>query len=336
MDDYKNEYDTPPEEKKRHKGLWIFLSILLIALLAFGGLFVYNHIIKPRTVTSQPYIAQLNVVGTIESASSSSIVDVFETRTYSQSYIINKLKALEKDDHCKALILYFNTPGGSVYATDEVYLKIKEFKEKTNRPVYAIMGPTCASGGYYIACAADKIFANRNTTTGSIGVTMGSMFDISGLLAEHGIKVNTITSGPNKSMGSDYLPMTDEQRQIYQSVVDEAYAQFTSIVCEGRNIAPENVWEVADGRIFTAQQALDNGLIDRIAPYDEAIALIKNEVGTKTVCEFAYVKKFSLRELIFGTAHEIATAVKTGGDDDLALAIRLAEEQSCEPYYIMN
>ena len=132
-----------------------------------------------------------------------------------------------------------------------------------------------ASGGYYISAPCDKIIANRNCWTGSIGVTLGTMYDISELLDNLGIKTNTITSGANKAMGSNVEPMTSEQRAIFQSMVDEAYEQFVGIVAEGRDMKISKVKKLADGRIYTAKQALDNGLIDQIGTFEEAAADMK-------------------------------------------------------------
>ena len=173
------------------------------------------------------------------------------------------------------MILYVDTPGGSVFASDELYFKIKEYQEKTERPVYASMQSMAASGGYYISAPCDKIIANRNCWTGSIGVTLGTMYDISELLDNLGIKTNTITSGANKAMGSNVEPMTSEQRAIFQSMVDEAYEQFVGIVAEGRDMKISKVKKLADGRIYTAKQALDNGLIDQIGTFEEAAADMK-------------------------------------------------------------
>lgn len=199
-------------------------------------------------------------------------IDEYGTGTYNHQYLLNAIDAMMADDSNKGLILYVNTPGGSVYASDELYLKIKEYQEETGRPVYSSMQSQATSGGYYISASCDKILANRNCWTGSIGVTMGSMLDISELLDNLGIKVDTITAGGNKAMGSGMEPMTAEQREIFQSLVDEAYEQFTELVADGRGMNLDYVKELADGRIYTAKQALDNGLIDGIATYEEAVA----------------------------------------------------------------
>ena len=195
--------------------------------------------------------------------------------TYNHQYLLNAIDAMIADDENKGMILYVDTPGGSVFASDELYFKIKEYQEKTERPVYASMQSMAASGGYYISAPCDKIIANRNCWTGSIGVTLGTMYDISELLDNLGIKTNTITSGANKAMGSNVEPMTSEQRAIFQSMVDEAYEQFVGIVAEGRDMKISKVKKLADGRIYTAKQALDNGLIDQIGTIEEAAADMK-------------------------------------------------------------
>ena len=181
------------------------------------------------------------------------------------------------DSENKGLILYVETPGGTVYASDELYLKILEYKEETGRPVYSSMQSQATSGGYYISAPCDKIFANRNCWTGSIGVTMGTFMDVSELLENLGIKTETITSGENKAMGSSYEAMTDEQRAIFQSLIDEAYDQFVGIVAEGRDMPIETVKEIADGRIYTAKQALELDLIDAVGTYEEAVEDMKSE-----------------------------------------------------------
>lgn len=208
--------------------------------------------------------------------------------TYNHQYLLNAIDAMIADDENKGMILYVDTPGGSVFASDELYFKIKEYQKKTERPVYASMQSMAASGGYYISAPCDKIIANRNCWTGSIGVTLGTMYDISELLDNLGIKTNTITSGANKAMGSNVEPMTSEQRAIFQSMVDEAYEQFVDIVAEGRDMKISKVKKLADGRIYTAKQALDNGLIDQIGTFEEAAADMKKtyELGSCAVESF--------------------------------------------------
>ncbi len=203
-------------------------------------------------------------------------IDEYGVGLYNHQYLLNAIDAMINDDDNKGMILYVNTPGGSVFASDELYLKIKEYQKETGRPVYSSMQSQATSGGYYISASCDKIIANRNCWTGSIGVTMGSFIDVSELLEKLGVKTTTITAGNNKAMGSSTEPMTTEQRAIFQSLVDEAYEQFVGIIAEGRKMSIDEVKELADGRIYTAKQAYENGLIDKIGTFNEAIADMQN------------------------------------------------------------
>lgn len=165
-------------------------------------------------------------------------------------------------------------PGGTVYESEELYLKLKEYKEETGRPVWDYMAHYAASGGYMISMAADKIYANPNTTTGSIGVIMAG-YDMTGLYEKLGIRYVSITSGENK----DSSKLTDEQIAIYQEQVDEYYTRFVDIVSEGRGMEAEEVKKLADGRVYTANQALNNGLIDEISLYEDMTAQMSSELG---------------------------------------------------------
>ena len=213
------------------------------------------------------YVGVIHVEGTISEDSTAS--------GYNHDYILKSISDMAKDDNNKGIILYLNTPGGSVYASDELYFAIKDYQEKTKRPVYSSMQSMAASGGYYISAPCDKIYANRNCFTGSIGVTMGEMYDLTGLMDKLGIKSTAITSGRNKAMGSETQELTEEQKEIFQGLVDEAYEQFTGIVAEGRNMDIKKVKELADGRIYTASQAKENGLIDEVGTYQECIDAMK-------------------------------------------------------------
>jgi protease-4 len=226
------------------------------------------------------YIGTLYIEGTISEGT---------TDTYDHQYSLNAIDAMMNDDENKGMILYVNTPGGTVYASDELYLKIKEYQEETGRPVYSSMQSQATSGGYYISAPCQKIIANRNCWTGSIGITIGTLFDVSEFLSKLGVSTTTITAGANKSMGSEFEPLTEEQRAIFQSLVDESYEQFVGIVAQGRNMSVEDVKVLADGRIYTAQQALENGLIDAIGTYDEAIEDMKNTYELEDVCEESFI-----------------------------------------------
>ncbi len=277
------EYDLDALQKKGKQGksrlkksLLIFVAILVgvVVIVLLGKTVGSNFFETGDDISSDgPYIATIYVEGTIAAGQT----DSFGMATgYQHQWTMDKLDELIADSNNTGLILFVDSPGGGVYESDELYLKLKDYEDVTGRPVYAVMGSMAASGGYYISTAADQIIANRNTWTGSIGVTLGTLYDISDLLERYGVKTQTITSGRNKAMGSSVEPMTDEQRKIFQSLVDEAYDQFTGIVSTERGIDITTVKTIADGRIYTAKQALDLGLVDRLGTLDDAIGDMKD------------------------------------------------------------
>lgn len=281
--------DKKKNGKRLKKSLIVFGCILVgIIVLALIGNSVKDSIFggdSDKIAASGPYIATIYVEGTIAAGQT----DSFGIASgYQHDWTLDKIDELIADTDNKGLIVFVNSPGGGVYESDELYLKIKEYQKQTERPVYAVMGSMAASGGYYISAPADKIIANRNTWTGSIGVTIGTLYDISGLLEKYGVKTETITAGRNKAMGSSVEPMTEEQKAIFQSLVDDAYEQFTGIVSEERGLDLQAVKNLADGRVYTAKQALDLGLIDSIGTYDEAVADMEKTYDLKD-CELVDV-----------------------------------------------
>ena len=248
------------------KGLAIFLSILF--LCGVVALFSMGTAMDGMTEAGDK-IAVIKIEGTISAD---------DGYAYNQQWLLNTIEEVTNDGNYQGILLYMNTPGGSVYETDQVYLKLKNCQEETNKPIYVSMGPMCASGGYYIASVADEIYANRNALTGSIGIIMGSSIDLTQFLERYGIKVTTITAGANKNMFSFDEPVTEEQKAIMQSVADEAYDQFTQIIAQERQMDINQVVALADGRIYTAKQAKDNGLIDGIADYEETKAIMAQDL----------------------------------------------------------
>lgn len=187
------------------------------------------------------------------------------------SYVHDRVLALISDMAAspdnRGLLLYINSPGGTVFASDETYLALMKYKEDTGRPIYAYAHATMASGAYYIGCAADQIFANRNASVGSIGVYI-LVVNYAGLYEKLGVDGEYIKSGDNKAMGNQYDILTDEQRAILQTRVDEYYDRFVGIVCLSRGYDRDTLLPIADGRTYTASQALANGLIDGLADFD--------------------------------------------------------------------
>lgn len=248
------------------------------------------------------YIAKIFITGVIQE----------ENKTYSQKWLLNTISALEKDDNNKGIILFIDSPGGSVYESDEAYLALLQY-QKSNKPVWAYMGSLAASGGYYISCGAQYICANRNTLTGSIGVIAGESVDLTELMANLGIKSKTFTAGRNKNMLNYNSPLTEEHEQIMQSIADECYEQFTSIVALNRKIPIRDVKELADGRIYTAKQALNLKLIDKICNFDEAVTEMKSKLNMENinVIDYQYSPKLSWYDFLSNAFANINPLVQT-------------------------
>lgn len=271
------------------------------------------------TLPTNDFVGVLNIVGTIQASSSRSVsLTGSDDGQYNHDLYMNYVDQLEKSKNNKAILLYVNSPGGTVYESDELYLKLMEYKEKTKRPVYAYFGPQACSGAYYISMAADKIYTNRNTWTGSIGVIV-SLTNYKKLYDKLGIKEIDITSGKNKSMGSGGLDLTDEQRDILQSLVDEAYDQFAGIVSEGRGLDINTVKKIADGRIYSAKQAKEKGLVDEIGSEDELKALIRkeNKLGKDIVYDVAKSSGSDFLSGLMGSVQKIMPK----SDSELAVDI---------------
>ena len=242
------------------------------------------------------YIAALYVEGTIEDANSS----------YNQGWLLSTISRLKNDSNNVAIAMYVNSPGGGVYQADEVYFALKDYKS-TGKKLYVYMGPLAASGGYYISCPADKIYANRNTLTGSIGVIAGQLIDATVLLDDLGITIEAIHSGRNKLMGNFYEEITEEQEDIMQAISDECYEQFVSIVANERNLDIDYVKELADGRVYTATQAFRNNLIDGIRDWDNMIREIRSVTNVPycKVVTCRYEHKQTFRESVFGIVTDL-------------------------------
>jgi protease-4 len=189
-----------------------------------------------------------------------------------------ELKKAQDDEDVKALVLRINSPGGTVTASDILYHEVSLFRSRAKVPIVAVMVDVAASGGYYVALAADTIIAHPSTVTGSIGTIMVSL-NAEGLMQKIGVSPVTIKSGDRKDMGSPFRTLTPEERQIFQSVIDDLHAQFVGHVIERRKLAPEVARGLADGRIYTAAQALQHGLIDRIGYMPEAIDAARRAAG---------------------------------------------------------
>lgn len=253
---------------------------------------------------NKDFVGVINIEGKIGASSSNSLTS---DSTYNHDFYLKYIEKMEKSDKNKGILLYVDSPGGAVYESDEMYLKLMEYKEKTKRPIWAYFASQACSGGYYISMAADKIYANRNCWTGSIGVIV-SLTNCKKLYDKLGIKEIDITSGKNKAMGSQGLELTKEQRGILQSLVDEAYDQFVGIVADGRKMDKSAVKKIADGRIYSAKQAKEINLVDEVGSLKDEKKAFAKEAGFSEDITYYTPEKDSLSGMfssIFGAVKDI-------------------------------
>lgn len=263
---------------------WIALSVVLLLVaaalvvgwatgnfdLAFGTDKEWEE--EVIAGSGQQRIALIPVEGTISESSGGLLSDGFVFAD-----LLSQLQQAMEDETVRAVVLRINSPGGEVVASDEIYRKIKELQNH-GKPVVASMGGTAASGGYYIAAAADRIVANPNTLTGSIGVIF-TLPNYEGLADLLGYKETVIKSGAMKDIGNPLREIRPEEREVFQSLVDEIYLRFVDLVAAERGLSREKVLSIADGRIYSGQQALELGLVDELGALDDAFEVAKQLAG---------------------------------------------------------
>ena len=252
--------------------------ILLCALSLFVGFF--NSILNPekRAATASILdgkIALIKLEGVIQGGQS----DSFFQENYSAAGVQKSLRRAAEDPSVKGILLKINSPGGTVAESQEIYSLVLKIRGK--KPVFVSMGDVTASGGYYIASAADRIYANPGTLTGSIGVIFSSP-DASNLMQNKlGIKAQVVKSGKYKDIGSSSRPMTTDERTLLSGIIQNSYGQFLGAITKGRierndtydapktTLTQENLKTYADGRVFTGEQAKTLGFVDELGGLDE-------------------------------------------------------------------
>jgi protease-4 len=314
----------PPPPRPSRKWLWIVMGILGAGVLFMGGLFLLvilavfsagsdiQHggppVLNEEVVSGHGVnkIAQIELSGIILPQQ----LSLFGSNANIVERVKNQLRQATSDPSVVAILLVVDSPGGGVTASDELWNEVKKAKGK--KKVIVHMGNLCASGGYYVSAPADHIVASPTTVTGSIGVIM-SLLDASSLMQDKlGVKENNITSGPYKDIGSMARPMKPEERAIMQAVVDDMYGRFVKIVAEGRagkgpipaeaKAAEAAVRTIADGRIYTATQALSNGLVDEIGYLEDAQKAARKIAGVSDAEIIRYRRKLSFMDIFSGDA----------------------------------
>lgn len=214
----------------------------------------------------------------------------------SSDEMLAQLDQAMEDDTLKGIIVRVNSPGGDVVASDEIYRKLLQVKEETNLPLVFSFGSTAASGGYYIATAGDKIVSNPLTVTGSIGVIMSS-YNYRELADKVGVKEVIIKSGDLKDIGSGMREMTEEEKNVLQSVVNDSFDRFIEVIATGRDLTEEKVRDLADGRIYTGQQAKELALVDELGTLEDAIGVTEEMAGIHNATVVRYAERFNFSSL---------------------------------------
>ncbi len=219
----------------------------------------------------------------------------------------SELRKAAEDERLAAVVLRINSPGGGVTASDQVYTELVRFKREHHVPVVASLGDLAASGGYYVACAADHIVAHPTTVTGSIGVILTSL-NVEGLLGKVGVRNETFKTGAHKDLLSPFRGATPEERKIVQGILDSLYQRFVAIVRQSRpHLDTARLGELTDGRIFDAQQARAAGLVDEIGDLHAAIAAAEQAAGVKGARIIVYHRSDETRENIYSAAPPLMT-----------------------------
>jgi len=253
---------------KKNPVLIVLLTAAVLGVIFFVVLFLTSSLSGRKTA------AALSVI----EADRVAMVKI-EGLLISSEHVVEELNDYADDPSVKAIVIRIDSPGGGVVVSQEIYNAVKNAK-KEGKKIIVSMGSVAASGGYYVAAAADKIVANPGTLTGSIGVKM-EFANVEKLLEKIGVKGMVVKAGEFKDIGSPYRDMTPQERKLLQDVIDDVHSQFIKAVAEGRNLPEADVRAIADGRIFTGQQALALKLVDTLGDLGDSIRLAGILAGIK-------------------------------------------------------
>jgi len=261
-------------------GAFLFFIVCLLALAAY-----FSDESSPALSFSGSQVAALELEGILSDSKE----------------FVDQLRDYGNRPSVRSVVLRINSPGGGVAASQEIYEALKKFRAESKKKVVVSMASVAASGGYYVACAADKIFANPGTITGSIGV-IAEWYNYGDLLRWAKLQSVVIKSGALKDAGSGTRPLTEEEKVYFQNLISNMYGQFVSAVASSRKMNEEQVKKLADGRVYTGQEAKSDGLVDAIGTYQDAIAEAARMAGIQGSPKVVSPakKNFSILELLLG------------------------------------
>lgn len=264
-----------------------FVSVVINFLSSFAFKGIETNFTDFMAAADQPFteevvkegnelkkIVILDVNGVIQDTGETG--SFLQSSGYNHQDFMKKLNYIKEDDSVKGIIIKVNSPGGGVVESAEIHDKLADIQKKSKKPVYISMGSMAASGGYYISTAAKRIYASPETMTGSLGVIMEGI-NYEGLADKYGVDFVTIKSGKHKDIMSPTRKMTEEERQILQSMINNSYQGFVKVISEGRNLPVNQVKKIADGRVYDGRQAKDLHLIDGFGYLDDVVNLMKKQ-----------------------------------------------------------
>ena len=260
---------------KKHPVISGFLLLAIVGMLFF---LIFRMLVFPGEKNQEFSFRDKDKIGVV----------TIEGILRNSGDTIRQLDKYEKDHNIKAVVLRINSPGGAVVPSQEIYDKVLRLK-KTKKVVVS-MGSVAASGGYYIACAADRIVANPGTITGSIGV-IAQFSQVEDLLEKIGLKTTVVKAGRYKDVGSPVREMTTADKNLVQDVIDDIHNQFIEAVSSNRNLSRENMENIASARIFTGRQALKAGLVDDLGNMEYAVDIAADLAGIEGKPEVIYPEK---------------------------------------------
>ena len=284
------------------------VTLALLSILFFAGCTCFSVPLVQRggkldeTVVAgkgRDKIVLIDISGVISSKEKRGGMLSLRGETSIVARVREELQKASRDKKVRGVILRVNSPGGTVTASDIIYQEITRFKREHKLPVVACMMDVATSGGYYVSIAADTIVAHPTSVTGSLGA-IAIKLNAQGLMEKIGIEDETITTGDKKDIFSPLRPFTEEEKAIVQAMLNDFYQRFISLIAENREaLSLEQVKALADGRVYTADQALKNRLVDQIGYLDDVIELVKKRAGIDKAKVVMYHRPYSYKNNIY-------------------------------------
>jgi protease-4 len=291
----------------------LIVAALLLIVASGCGIpsFLVTPVQEPQKLEEQtvvsgktwgaPKVAIIEVEGMLMNAKSGGMLQPGENKV---SRFTQELELAAKDPAVKAVVLRVNSPGGTVTASDIMYEQVLRFKARTKKPVVAALQDVAASGAYYVSCAADRIVAHPTSVVGSIGVIFNTI-NVVGTMEKIGVKSEAIKSGPMKDMGSPFKELDPKARDLMQQMVNEYYGRFVGVVTSHRKLADRTI--TTDGRVFSGEQGVKMGLVDRTGLVEDAVEEAKSLAGVSDAAVIVYRRSYGYSGSVYASGETIPT-----------------------------